>query len=87
MVKIEKIILKIGTKELELGPEEVKELKEALDKMFRDEKIIYRYYPYYPGYYYAPYPDPNGTWPPDQTFTVASGNATVGSTTLDTGAL
>jgi len=57
MVKIEKIVLKIGDRELSLSPEEVKGLKEALNKMFGDKSVVYRYYPSFP--YYNPAYSPN----------------------------
>jgi hypothetical protein len=72
MVKVEKIVLKIGERELELSPEEVKELKEVLDKMFGDEKIVHHYYPHYP-YYYPSYP----TYPPTWTYVSATGNTSL----------
>jgi hypothetical protein len=59
--KVSKIILTIGEKEIALTPAEVKELKEALDQMYPEQKysppvIIERYtrpwweQPYYPYY-------------------------------------
>jgi len=72
MVTVEKIVLKIGKKELELSPEEVKELKEVLDKMFGDEKIVHYYYPHYP-YYYPSCPTHMPTW----YYASSAGNVTL----------
>lgn len=78
MVKIEKIVLKVGGKTLELSPEEVKELKEVLDKMFGDEKVVHHYWPNYP-YYYPTYPTYTPSW------TYSAGDVTLLSgTTTDT---
>ena len=68
MVSVEKIVLKIGKKTLEMTADEVKSLKEALDKMFGSEKIVYRYWPNYPWTY---------TYSNGNDWTVASTDDTV----------
>ncbi len=70
MVKIDKIVLKIGDKEIELTAEGAKELKEVLDKFFGDPKVVCYYYP---NYYHAWTPTYSPTW----TYTSTSGNTSL----------
>ena len=48
--KIEKIVLKLGAKKIELSPEEAKELKSILEELFGKDKVQYvpQPYPVYP---------------------------------------
>jgi hypothetical protein len=75
-VKIDKIVIKIGYKELVLSPEEAKELREILNANFGEKEKEYIYipqpYPVYPlvnpwrhwevRWDYYDVPHPNTTW-------------------------
>jgi hypothetical protein len=72
-MKIKKVILQIGDKEISVTVEEAKELMELLNKTFSNEKMKIEYVPYYP-YPYV-YPNPQITWT-----TCDSGTVTIGNT-------
>lgn len=55
MSELKKIVLQIGEKEIELTPDEAKELKKVLGDLFGEDKTVFvpNPYPVYP--YYRPY--------------------------------
>jgi len=62
-VSIEKIIIKIGKKEIALTKEEVNKLHSALDDLFGKETIVKHEYSHSPWYYTRPrYRDPYERW-------------------------
>jgi len=61
MSEIKKIVLEIGDKEIELTPDEAKELKDVLNNLFGEKDIVYipKPYPVYHPYphWWVRYPD------------------------------
>jgi len=72
LVEIKNIEIQIGKKSLTLSPEEARDLKEALDKLYPSPKVIRESIPYPYPVYPKPYTDPwwRYTWY-DNTSTVA----------------
>lgn len=80
---IKSIEIEVGGKTLKLSPEEVKELRLALDELAECDKPHYQ--PYYVPYY-QPYYTPTWTTPycPKWTFTgTSSGEVNLGNATLN----
>jgi hypothetical protein len=63
-VTIEKLIIKIGDKELALKPDEAEELRQVLNELLGEKETTYEYH-----YHPAPEPRPYRYWVPMYTTT------------------